>query len=276
MQYITVGKENSRDINLHYEDHGTGKPIVLIHGWPLNGGSWEKQESFLLDAGYRVISYDRRGFGESSKPTTGYDYDTFTDDLNTLINTLDLQDVSLIGFSMGTGEVTRYLGKYDSDRVEKAALLAPIPPYLLKTSDNPQGVDKSVFNGIMNAIKADRPAFLTQFFHDLYNLDVFEGKLVSKQAYQYNWNVATRASPTGTYECVKAWLTDFREDVKNINVPTLVLQGTADRILPIDSTGRRLPEAIKNCKYIELENAPHCLIWTHADQINNELLEFLS
>ena len=177
---------------------------------------------------------------------------------------------------MGTGEVTRYLGKYDSDRVEKAALLAPIPPYLLKTSDNPQGVDKNVFNEIMDAIKDDRPAFLTQFLHDFYNLDVFEGKLISKQANQHSWNVAARSSPIGTFECVKAWLTDFREDVKNINVPTLVLQGTADRILPIDSTGRRLPEAIKNCKYIEVENAPHCLIWTHADQINNELLEFLS
>ena len=276
MQYINVGKENSRDIKLHYEDHGTGKPVVLIHGWPLNAGSWEKQESVLLDAGYQVISYDRRGFGESSKPTTGYDYDTFTADLDKLINILDLQDVTLIGFSMGTGEVTRYLSKYDSDRIEKAALLAPIPPYLLKTTDNPQGVDKNVFNGIMDAIKADRPAFITQFLHDFYNLDVFEGKLISKQANQYSWNVAARASPIGTFECVKTWLTDFREDIKNINVPTLILQGTADRILPIDSTGRRLSKVIKDNKYVEVENAPHGLIWTHADQINNELIDFLS
>ncbi len=276
MQYITVGKENSKDINLHYEDHGTGKPVVLIHGWPLNGGSWEKQESILLDAGYRVITYDRRGFGESSKPSTGYNYDTFTADLDKLIKSLDLQNVTLIGFSMGTGEVAHYLGKYGSNHIEKAVLLAPIPPYLLKTGDNSEGVDQSVFNGIMDAIKADRPAFLTQFLHDFYNLDVFKDKLISKQANQYSWNVAARASPIGTYECVKTWLTDFREDIKNIDIPTLVMQGTADRILPIDATGRRLNKAIKDCKYVEIGNAPHGLIWTHAEQINNELLDFLS
>jgi non-heme chloroperoxidase len=276
MQFINVGKENSKNINLHYEDHGNGKPVVLIHGWPLNGGSWERQESVLLDAGFRVISYDRRGFGQSSQPSTGYDYDTFATDLDKLINTLDLHDVILVGFSMGTGEVTRYISKYGSKRVDKSVLISSIPPYLLKTSDNPKGVDQIVFDGIMNAIKEDRLAFLTQFFSDFYNLDENEDKLISKQAVQYSWNVASRASPIGTLECTKAWLTDFREDVKNIDVPTLIIHGDADRILPIDATGRRLPEAIKDNKYVEVKNGPHCIIQTHAKQVNSALMDFIS
>ena len=276
MQYINVGKENSRDINLHYEDHGSGIPVVLIHGWPLNAGSWEKQELALLDAGYRVVSYDRRGFGESSKPATGYDYDTFASDLDTVLKTLDLNYVNLVGFSMGTGEVTRYLSTYGSDRVEKAALLASIPPFLLNTPDNPLGIDKSVFDGIMDAIQTDRLAYLTQFFQDFYNMDVLGGKLISEQFNQYSWNVASRASPKGTYECVKAWLTDFREDLKSIDVPTLIMHGDADRILPIEATGRRLPEAIKGSKYVEVEDGPHGMIWSHADKINSTLLDFIN
>jgi non-heme chloroperoxidase len=275
MQYINVGKENSRDINLHYEDHGTGKPVVLIHGWPLNGGSWEKQESALLEAGYRVVSYDRRGFGESSKPSRGYDYNTFASDLDTILKTLDLNYVTLVGFSMGSGEVTRYLSTYGSDRIEKAALLASIPPYLLKTPDNPMGVDKNVFDSIMEAIKTDRLAYLTQFLQDFYNMDVLGGKLISEQYYQYSWNVASRASPTGTYECVKAWLTDFRDDLNYIDVPTLIMHGDADRILPIDVTGRRLKDAVKNSKYLEVKDGPHGMIWTHANEINNALIDFL-
>jgi pimeloyl-ACP methyl ester carboxylesterase len=275
MQYINVGKENSRDINLHYEDHGTGKPVVLIHGWPLNGGSWEKQESALLEAGYRVVSYDRRGFGESSKPSRGYDYNTFASDLDTILKTLDLNYVTLVGFSMGSGEVTRYLSTYGSDRIEKAALLASIPPYLLKTPDNPMGVDKNVFDSIMEAIKTDRLAYLTQFLQDFYNMDVLGGKLISEQYYQYSWNVASQASPTGTYECVKAWLTDFRDDLNYIDVPTLIMHGDADRILPIDVTGRRLKDAVKNSKYLEVKDGPHGMIWTHANEINNALIDFL-
>ena len=275
MQYIGVGEENSRKINLHYEDHGSGDPVLLIHGWPLNGGSWEKQESALLDSGYRVITYDRRGFGESSKPVTGYDYDTFADDLNHVITSLELEDLTIVGFSMGTGEVTRYLGRYGSKNIKKAGLLASIPPFLLKTSDNPIGVDQSVFDSIMNAIKTDRLAFLTQFFSDFYNMDVLGGKLISEQAFQYSWNVASRASATGTYECVKSWLTDFREDVKSIDVPTLIIHGDADRILPIDVTGRRLKNIVTDNTYVEIEGAPHGLIWTHADEVNQALLDFL-
>lgn len=275
MQYIEVGKENSTNIKLHYEDHGSGDPVVLIHGWPLNGASWEKQELALLDQGYRVITYDRRGFGDSSQPVTGYDYDTFVEDLDKIIKSLELEDVTLFGFSMGTGEVTRYIGKYGTDNLKKAGLLGSIPPYLLKTPDNPEGVDEEGFKQIMAAIKNDRLAFLTQFLTDFYNMDMLEGKLISKEAFQNSWNVASRASPTGTYECVKTWLTDFRKDVDSIDIPTLILHGDADRILPIDTTARRLKDLIKNNTYVEIKNGPHGLLWTHAEEVNNAVLEFL-
>lgn len=275
MPYIKVGEENSGSINLYYEDHGVGKPVILIHGWPLDGASWEKQQLALLGAGYRVITYDRRGFGQSSKPITGYDYDTFASDLTEVIKTLKLDEFSLAGFSMGTGEVTRYLSKYGSDNVNKAVLISSVPPYLLKTSDNPEGINRSVFDDIMAAIKADRPAYISQFLLDFYNMDVFSGELISKEASQNSWNVGVKASPKGTHDCVKAWLTDFREDIKKIDIPTLIIHGSADRILPIDVTGRRLRGAIKGSKYVEVKDAPHGMIWTHADKINNELLDFL-
>ena len=275
LSFIKVGQENSVDIKLHYEDHGKGKPVVLIHGWPLNGGSWEKQEAVLLDVGYRVVTYDRRGFGESSKPSTGYDYDTFTSDLDRVIQTLELDDVTLVGFSMGTGEVTRYLKKYGSERIEKAALLASIPPYLLNTPDNPEGIDKNVFDGFINDINSDRLAFLTQFFQNFYNMDVLGGKLISDEVMRYSWNVGSRASPIATVKCVDAWLTDFREDLKSIDVPVMVVHGDADRILPIDVTARRLNKIIKPEKYVEVKDAPHGLIWTHAKEINHALMDFL-
>lgn len=275
MQYIEVGKENSTTIKLHYEDHGSGDPVVLIHGWPLNGASWEKQELALLNSGYRVITYDRRGFGDSSQPLNGYDYDTFAADLDKVIKTLELEEVILAGFSMGTGEVTRYIGNYGTDNIKKACLLGSIPPYLLKTSDNPDGVDGEGFEQIKATIKEDRLAFLTQFLNDFYNMDLLEGKLVSKEVFQNSWNVASTASPTGTYECVNAWLTDFRKDVEAINIPTLILHGDADRILPIDTTARKLKNLIKNNKYVEIENGPHGLLWSHAEQVNQALLDFL-
>jgi pimeloyl-ACP methyl ester carboxylesterase len=274
MNYLTVGKENSCNIDIYYEDHGTGKPVVLIHGWPLSGASWEKQVPVLLAAGRRVISYDRRGFGNSSKPTSGYDYDTFAEDLNKLILTLDLHNAMLVGFSMGGGEVARYLGKYGSKRVERVVFLSSVPPFLLKTPDNPSGVDKSVFDGIMKAISVDRLAFLSKFFSDFYNVDILEGKRVSKQVVQFSWNVAAGASPKGTFDCVSAWLTDFRKDLARIDVPTLIIQGDADRILPIDATGRRLHEAIKGSRYVEIKDGPHGIIWTHSEEVNRELLAF--
>ena len=274
MNYVTVGKENSCNIGIYYEDYGTGKPVVLIHGWPLSGASWEKQVPVLLASGRRVISYDRRGFGNSSKPTSGYDYDTFAEDLNKIILTLDLHNVMLVGFSMGGGEIARYLGKYGSKRVERVVFLSSVPPFLLKTPDNPSGVDKSVFDGIMKAISVDRLAFLSKFFSDFYNVDILEGKRVSKQVVQFSWNVAAGASPKGTFDCVSAWLTDFRKDLARIDVPTLIIQGDADRILPIDATGRRLHEAIKGSRYVEIKDGPHGIIWTHSEEVNRELLAF--
>jgi non-heme chloroperoxidase len=276
MPFVTVGQENSGNIDIYYEDHGSGRPVVLIHGYPLSGHSWEKQLGVLLDAGHRVIAYDRRGFGDSSQPTVGYDYDTFTADLNTLMQTLDLRDTTLVGFSMGSGEVTRYLSTHGFDRVRSAVLLGPIPPYLLKTDDNPEGVDKSVFDGIMAAVVADRPAYLTSFFDNFYNVDKFHGTRISDQALQASFNVAAGASAYATLACVPTWLTDFRADLPKIDVPMLVVQGTEDRILPIDATGRRLPALIKDIRFVEIDGGPHNIGWTHAEEVNRELLGFLA
>src|ERR1700690_4100117 len=225
MPYLTVGKENSGDIELYYQDHGSGQPVVLIHGYPLSGASWEKQVPVLLDAGYRVITYDRRGFGKSSQPTTGYNYDTFADDLHKLITHLSLRDFALVGFSMGGGEVARYIGKYGSKNVSKAVIMSGVPPYLLKTADNPEGVDGSVFQGIEKAVATDRYAFFTGFFQNFYNTDLLLGKLVSEQTVQANWNVAAGASATASLACVPTWYEDFRKDLTCIDVPTLVLHG---------------------------------------------------
>src|SRR3984885_11780116 len=205
MPFVTVGKENSGSIDLYYEDHGSGKPVVLIHGYPLGGASWEKQTTALLAAGYRVIAYDRRGFGKSSQPTTGYNYDTFAEDLRTLITHLKLRDFCLVGFSMGGGEVARYLGKYGSKDVSKAAIISGVPPFLLKTADNPEGVDGSVFTGIEKAVADDRYAFFTGFFQNFYNSDVFLGKRVSEQVTQASWNVAAGSSAAASLACVATW-----------------------------------------------------------------------
>ena len=275
MSYIKVGRENSSDIKIYYEDLGSGQPIVLIHGFPLSGHSWEKQTSVLLDAGYRVITYDRRGFGASSQPSVGYDYDTFAADLNALVTRLDLRDAVLIGFSMGTGEVTRYLGTYGSERVQKAVLIAPLQPFLLKTDDNPQGVDKSVFDEIMRAIVADRPKYLSTFFTDFYNVDVLDETRISEDAVRASFQVAAGASALATLKCVPTWLTDFRADLPKIDVPVLIVHGEADRILPIEATGAKLPELIKDSRFIVVPNGPHAIIWTHADEVNSELLDFL-
>jgi len=275
MGTIVVGQENTIPIELYYEDHGAGRPVVLVHGWPLSGASWEKQVVALLAAGHRVITYDRRGFGQSSKPSTGYDYNTFAADLDRLMTKLDLRGVTLVGFSMGGGEVARFLCKYGSERVARAVFVAAILPYLLKTADNPSGVDGSVFEGIKQAIAADRPAYLSAFFQNFYNLDVLGGKLVSSQVVQYNWNVAAGASAKGTLDCVSAWLTDFRPDLSSIDVPTLILHGDADRILPIAATGIPLAKGIKGAQFVVVEGGPHGITWTHAEKVNAELVRFL-
>jgi len=276
MGLINVGKENSTPIDLYYEDHGSGSPVVLIHGWPLSGASWEKQTNALLAAGHRVITYDRRGFGRSSKPGVGYNYDTFAADLDKVLKKLDLKKVALVGFSMGSGEVTRYLGKYGAKRVRKAVLIGTLGPYLVKAKDNAEGVDAKVFDDIKAAIRKDRPAFLMEFLKNFYNYDVTGGKLVSDRVLEDNWNVAVGASAIGTVACVDCWVEDFRKNVAKNTVPTLILHGDADRILPPDASSRRQAKLIKNVKYVELPGGPHGVLWTHADQINAELVKFLA
>jgi non-heme chloroperoxidase len=275
MGSVIVGKENSTPIELYYEDHGAGRPVVLIHGWPLNGASWEKQVAALLEAGYRVITYDRRGFGQSSKPASGYGYDTFAEDLHTLITTLDLRDVALAGFSMGGGEVAHYIGRHGTDRLSRAVFISAIPPFLLKTADNPGGVDGAVFEGIKRGIVADRPAFLADFLANFYHVDVLGGKLISERAVQASWTVAIGASAKGTLDCVSAWLTDFRGDLSRVDVPTLVIHGDADRILPIEATGIPLSKSIPGARLVTIEGGPHGILWTHASAVNAALLNFL-
>jgi non-heme chloroperoxidase len=275
MAMITVGKENSMPIDLYYEDVGDGQPVVLIHGYPLNGHSWERQTKALLDAGYRVITYDRRGWGQSSQPTTGHDYDTFAADLNELLEQLEITDIVLAGFSMGTGEVTRYLGTYGSDRVDKAALFGAIPPFLLKTDDNPEGVDGSVFEGIKQAAIKDRYVWFKQFFDDFYNVDKLNPERISDQAWQASFNVACMGSAYSSVACVDTWLTDFREDLPKIDVPVLVVHGTEDRILPFESTAARLPDLIEQVKVVPVEGGPHNIGWTHPEVLNPLFVAFL-
>ncbi len=276
MPYITVGKENSGDIQLYYEDHGSGDPVVLIHGYPLSGASWEKQVPGLLEAGHRVITYDRRGFGKSSQPTTGYNYDTFAEDLHKLVTHLKLRDFALIGFSMGGGEVARYIGKYGSKGVSKAVIMGGIPPYLLKAADNPDGVDGKVFEGIQHAVAADRYAFFTEFFKNFFNTDVFLGKRISEQVVQASWNVAAGASATASLACVPTWHEDFRNDVARIDVPTLIIHGDADRIVPIQASGEKTAKLVKGARLVAIKDGPHAINWTHAGEVNAELVSFLS
>ncbi len=275
MPYITVGKENSANIDLYYEDHGTGNPVVLIHGYPLSGASWEKQLPVLLNAGHRVITYDRRGFGKSSQPTAGYNYDTFAEDLHKLVTQLKLRDFALVGFSMGGGEVARYLGTYGSNGVSCAVIISGVPPFLLKTADNPEGVDAGVFEGIEKAVAADRYAFFTDFFKNFYNTDLLLGRRVSEQAVQASWNVAAAASAAASLACVPTWHEDFRRDLGRISVPTLVMQGDADRILPITASGLRTAKLIKGARLLVVKDGPHCITWTHSDEVNTELPTFV-
>lgn len=275
MPTITIGTENSAPIELYYEDHGEGRPVVLLHGYPLDSQSWEKQQRALLSAGYRVIAYDRRGFGRSGKPTVGYDCDTFAADLNALLEALDLRDVSLVGFSMGTGDITRYLGTFGSERVAKAAFLASQQPYLRQTEDNPGGVAPD-FDGLKLQAQGDRFAWFDAYFENFYNLDQNLGSRISAAAVRGNWATAAQASWYAVSACVDAWLTDFRGDIERIDVPALILHGTADRILPIDATAREFRKRLPDADYIELEGAPHGLLWTHAEEVNAALLTFLA
>jgi non-heme chloroperoxidase len=276
MSFIKVGRENDTLIEIYYEDHGSGSPIVLIHGWPLSGDAWEKQTAALIAAGHRVITYDRRGFGRSSKPGVGYNYDTFAADLDELLSALDLTGVSLVGHSMGTGEITRYIGKYGTKRLCKAVMIGTLGPYLVKAPDNPEGIDASVFSGIQASLKADRPATLIEFLKNFYSVDGADGKLVSERVIEANWAVAIGASPIGTVACVDAWIEDFREDITRNDLPTMIIHGDDDRILPADLTSRRQAKLIKGVKSIEIKGGSHGIPWTRAEEINNELVTFLS
>jgi len=275
MSKVTVGQENQADIEIYYEDHGTGPPVVLIHGYPLSGRAWDRVVPALLEAGYRVITYDRRGFGQSSRPATGYDYDTFAADLHALLEHLDLRQAFLVGHSMGTGEVTRYLASYGSARVAKGVLISPIPPYLLQTPDNPDGVPQSLFDGFAAAAQADTPAWMKGFLDNFYNMDTLRGTRVSDEAWQASWNLGVTASATAAVACIGTWATDFRADLPKIDVPVLVLHGDADQVLPLDKTAKQLPGLIHDVKFTVIEGGPHAIPWTHAVQVNSALLGFL-
>ncbi|KAD3456081.1 alpha/beta fold hydrolase [Arthrobacter yangruifuii] len=277
MGYIPVGTENSTTIHLYYEDQGTGQPVVLVHGYPLDGHSWERQTRELLAAGYRVITYDRRGFGQSSKAGSGYDYNTFAADLKIVLETLDLHDAILVGFSMGTGELARYVGRHGHERIAKLAFLASLEPFLVNRNDNPDGVPQEVFDGIEAAAREDRFAWYTNFYSDFYNLKDNLGTRVSQEVVTANWNTATASAPVAAYAVVPAWLEDFRADVDAVREsgkPVLIMHGTADNILPIDATARRFRKLVPDADYVEVDGAPHGMLWTHAAEINEALLGF--
>jgi non-heme chloroperoxidase len=275
MGIVTVGRENSTPIELYYEDHGSGPVVVLLHGWPVDSRSWEPQVQTLLSAGYRVITYDRRGFGRSSRPTAGYDFDTLAADLDTFLTELDLRDVTLVGFSLGTGEQVRYVGTYGTDRLSALVVIESLAPSFAASADNPGGVDAAGVDGVQQAIRTDRYAWWTGLLHDFLNLDEYLGTRVSEETVRAIWDAGADASPYATWACPRGWLDDYTGDLKRIDVPTLILHGTADRILSIEGQGRRLHAALPAARYVEIEGGPHVMCVTHAAEVNRELLAFL-
>jgi pimeloyl-ACP methyl ester carboxylesterase len=275
MATITVGTENTTSIDLYYEDHGSGPAVVLISGWPFDSRSWEPQVQTLLTAGYRVIAYDRRGFGRSSRPAGGYDFTTLAADLDKLLTTLDLQEVTLVGLSLGTGEVARYIGVNGTQRLRSCVFIESLAPSFVKSADNPNGVDQAGVDGVQQAIRHDRPAWLTGLLGDMLNLDELLGKRVSEEAVRNLWNAGADASPLATWACPVTWLEDFHDDLKNVDIPALVLHGTADRILSIEGQGRRMHAALPDARYVEIEGGPHLMCLSHAEEVNRELLAFL-
>jgi len=275
MGTMTVGQENSTPIELYYEDHGSGDPVVLLAGWPLDSRSWEPQVHSLLEVGHRVIAYDRRGFGRSSRPTEGYDFDVLADDLHQLLTELDLREVTLIGFSLGTGELARYIGAHGTERLKSCVFIETLAPSFAKSGENPEGVDQAGVAGVQQAILDDRFAWLTGLVENLLNLDDYLGKRVSEQTVRAIWNAGADASPWATWACPPGWLADFSDDITKIDIPTLILHGTADRILPINGQGRRLHAALPAARYAEIDGGPHVMGVTHAEEVNRELLAFL-
>ncbi len=267
--------QTSDETQIFYNDWGTGKPVILIHGWPLDGDMWEYQWPVLAEQGHRVIAYDRRGFGRSSQPYYGYDYDTFADDLQTLIETLDLRDVSLVGFSMGGGEVARYIGNYGTDRLSKVALVSAVTPYMLKSDDNPDGVDLSVFDDMVAKLRADRPAFLSTFGKQFFGAGLLNFS-VSNELLQWTSNVAMLASPKATIDCVRAFSqTDFRSDMAKFDLPTLIIHGESDDTVPIKVAGEQAAALVPAATFKRYEGAPHGLFFTDKDRLNADLLSFL-
>ncbi|MEU5265472.1 alpha/beta hydrolase [Amycolatopsis sp. NPDC021455] len=275
MGTMTVGQENSTPIELYYEDHGSGDPVVLLAGWPLDSRSWEPQIHPLLEVGHRVVAYDRRGFGRSSRPTEGYDFDALADDLHQLLTKLDLREVTLIGFSLGTGELARYIGTHGTGRLRSCVFIETLAPSFAKSGENPEGVDQAGVAGVQKAILDDRFAWLTGLVENLLNLDDYLGKRVSEQTVRAVWNAGADASPWATWACPPGWLVDFGDDITKIDIPTLILHGTADRILPINGQGRRLHAALPAARYAEIDGGPHVMGITHAEEVNRELLAFL-
>jgi non-heme chloroperoxidase len=276
MSRLQVGTENNAPVEIHYDDYGTGKPVVLIHGWPLSGRSWENQIPALVNAGYRVITYDRRGFGDSSQPWGGYDYDTFAADLNTLLNHLDLREVSLVGFSMGGGEVVRYISTYGADRIAKAVLASAVPPFLYKSSDNPEGaLDDAAIAGLLAGVSRDRIAFLDDFTTNFFTAG---NELKVSQAQRgYARDIAAFASPKGTADCITAFSrTDFRKDLTKITLPTLIIHGDADAIVPFPASGKRSHDALTESELVVIKDGPHGINASHAQQFNDALLTFLA
>ena len=276
MAFVQVGNENSAPVELYYEDHGSGSPVVLIHGWPLSGRSWENQVPALVDAGHRVITYDRRGFGDSSQPWDGYDYDTFAADLDALLTHLDLSDVTLVGFSMGGGEVVRYIGKYGTARVSKAVLASAVPPYLYKSDDNPEGgLDDATIQQFQDGVRGDRLGFLDGFTTGFFTAGE-RSDLISEPTRLYNREIAAFASPKGTLDCITAFgRTDFRDDLAKVTVPTLVIHGDSDAIVPFEVSGKRSHETIEGSSLVLIEGGPHGVNATHPEQFNRALLDFL-
>ena len=275
MPYVTAGRENTGDIRIYYEDHGAGPPVVLVHGYLADGRSWEKQETALLGGGYRVITYDRRGGGASSRPAAGYDYDTLAADLNVLLEELDLRDAVLAGFCSGTGEVARYLGTYGQRRVRAAALLAPLPPFLPRSAANPDGADPDVLGDFLAELAADRPAAVKTYLDRYYNIDLLGGSRVSDQAWQNSFHAAIGVSAAAALGCAAAWQEDFRADLARITVPVLIMQGAQDRVMPPGATGNRLAAALADACLVVIPAGPHAITWTHAAEVNRALLGFL-
>lgn len=271
----TRSKEKRNNIQLYYEDYSEGQPVILIHGWPLSHKMWEYQVPVLVEAGYRVITYDRRGFGQSDRPWSGYNYDSFASDLNDLMNHLDLSNVVLVGFSMGGGEVARFIGNYGTSKISKVVLMSAVTPFMLQTTDNPSGVDESVFEGIKTGITKDRAGFMKEFGKGFVGYEDNHENISMAQV-DFNWNIAVHASQKATLDCVDAFgKTDFREDCKKIDTPTLVMHGNADAIVPMEVSGEKAKDIIPGAKFKIIDKAPHGLMFTHTEVVNEILIDFL-